>query len=181
MPERGERTALYRLYDADDRLLYVGVTRDVDRRLAAHRNDKPWWPQVARRSVEWFDERGDAAKAETQAIRSETPAYNIVDYSAPPLISNMGGKPLDTTADDWVAFAEIARRVVHLGLVRSMTGSGVRHIATTHPEWPIPQEEWRYIANSWALSWAPVERFFREVYVEKKRGSDRTPRRRPRS
>lgn len=49
-----ERTALYRLYDTRHQLLYVGITNDPRVRFATHAVDKPWWPNVVRRDVEWF-------------------------------------------------------------------------------------------------------------------------------
>ena len=69
-------TALYRLYDAKDRLLYVGITSDLMGRLTAHA-DKPWWPDVARKTAEWHPTRASAAEAEMKAIRSEDPVHNI--------------------------------------------------------------------------------------------------------
>jgi len=71
-----ERSALYRLYDAGDQLLYVGITDDPKTRFAQHRDDKPWWPQVAIRDVEWFPDRATAEAQERQAIQAESPRYN---------------------------------------------------------------------------------------------------------
>jgi predicted GIY-YIG superfamily endonuclease len=71
-----ERTALYRFYDSDDELLYVGISRDPAERWKQHR-DKPWWREVAMRVIEWHDDRVTAERAERKAIRSEGPRYNI--------------------------------------------------------------------------------------------------------
>ena len=47
---------------------------------------------------------------------------------------------------EMVSFAEIARRVSDRGLVsRPITRQGVRHIADTDPEWPVPREQWQKI------------------------------------
>jgi hypothetical protein len=51
---RGERTAVYWLWAVDGRLLYIGMTNDVERRMEQHAADKSWWPQVASRTVRWF-------------------------------------------------------------------------------------------------------------------------------
>jgi predicted GIY-YIG superfamily endonuclease len=69
-------TALYRLYDSEDRLLYVGVTIDTKRRLDEHRRGKSWWPQVTRKTIEWFDTRTLAQEAEDVAIRDEKPTFD---------------------------------------------------------------------------------------------------------
>ncbi len=41
---RDSRTALYRLYDEHNQLLYVEVTSDPNRRWETHRAEKDWWP-----------------------------------------------------------------------------------------------------------------------------------------
>lgn len=76
MPESPERTALYRLYDADDRLLYVGITTSPKHRWGAHARDKTWWGEVARKDVEWFERRKSAERIEKIEIEEERPIYN---------------------------------------------------------------------------------------------------------
>ncbi|MEH0579041.1 GIY-YIG nuclease family protein [Streptomyces sp. B21-108] len=44
-----ERTAVYRLYDEDERLLYVGVASDPRVRFKQHGRDKSWRPRVTAR------------------------------------------------------------------------------------------------------------------------------------
>lgn len=78
MPEPPERTALYRLYDANDRLLYVGITSNPTTRLGRHSRDKPWWPDVDRHTLEWFETRKSAERVEKAEIEDERPHYNKV-------------------------------------------------------------------------------------------------------
>jgi predicted GIY-YIG superfamily endonuclease len=59
-----ERTALYRLYDGREQLLYVGVTRNVRRRWEFHRKDKSWWSEVRIREIEWLPSREEALAQE---------------------------------------------------------------------------------------------------------------------
>lgn len=68
---------VYRLYDSDNRRLYVGLAQNVDRRLGEHVH-KPWWPAVEGVAVSKFDSRDDAREAETAAIVHELPAHNRV-------------------------------------------------------------------------------------------------------
>ena len=70
------RTALYRLYDEAGTLLYVGISHQPEVRFEQHSKVKEWWPRVARREVEWLDDRPTAAKAEEVAVRSEDPEFN---------------------------------------------------------------------------------------------------------
>lgn len=74
-------TTLYRLYNADGGLLYVGIAGNPGRRFEQHRQDKPWWGSVANIRLEHFPTRDAASEAELKAIRTERPAYNIVGRS----------------------------------------------------------------------------------------------------
>lgn len=69
-------TYVYRLYDTEDRLLYVGVANDLDVRLKRHANEKDWWSLVARRDITQFDNRLDAMYEESRAIERESPIHN---------------------------------------------------------------------------------------------------------
>lgn len=73
----GDPTALYRLYGADETLLYVGVTRNIAIRFAHHEANKRWWPLVARKTMTWYGSRDGAEAAEDAAIDAEGPLYNI--------------------------------------------------------------------------------------------------------
>lgn len=46
--------AVYRMYDADERLLYVGCSVQWPIRMGQHQ-DKPWWQEVARVDLEHFN------------------------------------------------------------------------------------------------------------------------------
>jgi hypothetical protein len=62
---------------------------------------------------------------------------------------------------DMVTFTEIAKRLHERGIVdKKITRQGVRHIADTDPEWPIPADQWLKIGNAWVMDWEPVEKFF---------------------
>lgn len=68
--------AVYRLYDVNDELLYIGSSDNPEKRWAAHRSTKSWWPQVARREVTWHPWR-EAWREEASAIWHEEPKYNV--------------------------------------------------------------------------------------------------------
>jgi predicted GIY-YIG superfamily endonuclease len=77
MPSNAERTALYRLYDADDRLLYIGVSKRPKLRFEEHRmNGSRWISQVTRRDITWHPSRPEALAAEKAAIQTEHPRHN---------------------------------------------------------------------------------------------------------
>lgn len=66
---------LYRMFDDKFRLLYVGMTLDVARRLDQH-SCKPWWPDVVHVTLERFESRPELAAAEVRVIKSEKPKHN---------------------------------------------------------------------------------------------------------
>jgi predicted GIY-YIG superfamily endonuclease len=68
---------VYRVYDADQLLLYVGVSVDPDGRLKAHSHGAEWVPDHASHTVTWYLTRAAALAAETRAIRQEHPVYNV--------------------------------------------------------------------------------------------------------
>lgn len=68
---------LYRMFDAEGALLYVGITNNPKARFRTHSKTKAWWEEVANIAVEHFDTREALAYAEYQAIVNEHPLYNI--------------------------------------------------------------------------------------------------------
>jgi hypothetical protein len=90
LPRRGvsidfrRRTALYRLFDSEGRLLYVGIAFDPQARWLGHSSTKSWWNEVERREVEWHDTRSHALAVESNVILNEAPLYNIAGAEEPP-------------------------------------------------------------------------------------------------
>lgn len=73
------RCAVYRLYDAADRLLYIGMSVDPAARLNGHRFgllSRQWASLVTRMDTTWYDTEEEAAIAEGDAIRKESPPHN---------------------------------------------------------------------------------------------------------
>ena len=69
---------LYRMYNADDQLLYVGITQQQVVRFHQHAREKLWWPEVTQIWVEHYPDRPSVIEAERLAIQTERPRYNIV-------------------------------------------------------------------------------------------------------
>jgi hypothetical protein len=80
---------LYRHYDADERLLYVGISLHAVYRLSQHRAS-PWFDQIADIRVEKHETRQAALEAEAEAIRTEGPIYN---KARPSGVSQNAAKP----------------------------------------------------------------------------------------
>lgn len=67
---------LYRHWDKDDRLLYVGTSINALYRAGMHRTQKCWWDDVVTITVEHFPDKVAALRAEKRAVRTESPLYN---------------------------------------------------------------------------------------------------------
>lgn len=107
--------AVYRLFDADDRLLYVGISSRAARRFDEH-SVKRWFPLVVKITLEWHDTEAAAHVAERRAIATERPRYNIVGRKPlprpqpepPKLLRDM----LEVMSDEpWIWSCEAARRL----------------------------------------------------------------------
>jgi hypothetical protein len=86
-------TDLYRYFDKDDRLLYVGISFHAAARASQHKADKPWWPQSVRMEIEHLPTREAALAAEANAIRTEAPLHNVM--------GNRGSKATFGTGPVW--------------------------------------------------------------------------------
>jgi len=76
MPEPLERTALYRLYDAEHDLLYAGISRTPSERFKAHAHERNWWHLVTFVDLTWYENYASARKAEIATHMSERPPFN---------------------------------------------------------------------------------------------------------
>lgn len=74
---------LYRIYDVDEALLYVGATTNPALRFVAHASFQPWWTTAAKITLEHFSGIEKLAAAELAAIRTETPRFNRAHTDAP--------------------------------------------------------------------------------------------------
>lgn len=72
-----ETTTLYRFFDKDERLLYVGITNSMPRRAHQHSKKAQWHHHASLVTLEHFSSRQEALNAEAKAIKEEKPFYNI--------------------------------------------------------------------------------------------------------
>lgn len=80
-----KETSVYRHYDSDNILLYIGISQDFLSRTFMHKRSAHWWRQIATIKVEHFSAREDAEIAEKLAIIKERPIFNTT-YSTDPLL-----------------------------------------------------------------------------------------------
>ena len=76
-----KKTALYRHYDNEDKLLYIGISLSAMARLSQHNRSSKWASLAVKMTTEWFDSRVEALEEEKRAIQCEAPVYNITHNS----------------------------------------------------------------------------------------------------
>ena len=81
---------LYRLYDAEDQLLYIGLSGAPRNRLKAHWRKQPWRHEVVRSTFQQIPPPAPGQVigrhkyfAEEAAIKAEQPKYNVAGISRP--------------------------------------------------------------------------------------------------
>ena len=73
------RSYVYRMWDKDGVLLYIGKSNKPLDRWKQHHRDKPWFEQATRFEYEPHEDEAAAYAAEREAIKTEHPLYNIVN------------------------------------------------------------------------------------------------------
>ena len=76
MQEEKSQTELYRHYDKDGLLLYVGISLSALNRLSQHKTQSRWFIKIDTVKVTHYTSRKAALAAEKRAIKSEKPKYN---------------------------------------------------------------------------------------------------------
>jgi len=72
------KTILYRAYDINDQLLYIGISSQVFGRFDQHAHTSEWMYDCAYAIMEHYPYRRLAMEAEKRAIQTENPKYNQV-------------------------------------------------------------------------------------------------------
>lgn len=75
-----QKTALYRHFNADNQLLYVGISLSAIHRLSQHKTSG-WHDDIAKVDIIHFNNRTEALDAEKEAIKEENPRFNIAHRS----------------------------------------------------------------------------------------------------
>lgn len=70
-------TVVYRFFDVEGTLLYVGLSGRLADRLELHRR-KDWWQKVATIAVAHYPDRASAREAELLALEFEAPRFNSI-------------------------------------------------------------------------------------------------------
>lgn len=77
IPDADRWPCVYRIYNAEGVLLYVGSTVCPEFRMRNHASKARWWDVAKDFTFERFDTEEQARAAEVEAIRNEFPRWNI--------------------------------------------------------------------------------------------------------
>lgn len=76
MKNKNKKTGVYKMYDNNHNLLYVGMTVSLLSRMSDHIKQKEWFTEVEDISITWYSTRFEAEVAEKTSIRWDDPKYN---------------------------------------------------------------------------------------------------------
>jgi predicted GIY-YIG superfamily endonuclease len=79
--ENSDNFILYRHFNSESVLIYIGITNDPPKRLRMHKAKSAWWAEVmdgGYTTYEMFDSREELILAEKEAIASEQPRDNTL-------------------------------------------------------------------------------------------------------
>lgn len=68
---------IYRHYDKDGVLLYVGMSNNALSRLSQHKQHADWFEQIETVKIQTVNSRSEAFRLERKAIAEEKPKFNI--------------------------------------------------------------------------------------------------------
>jgi hypothetical protein len=105
-------THLYRHFDKDGVLLYVGISLSAIKRLGEHKDCSHWFNSIARVDIQQFPTRQAALAAERIAISTEMPKHNIYCRAAIPVERRLADK--ETKKDSKV---DLLRRLVRFDVI----------------------------------------------------------------
>lgn len=96
---------VYRLFDADGGLLYIGSSINPRARFDRHKLEQPWWPQVASWTLEACPSLDEARIAERLAIDAEDPRHNKIRYL--PVLPKNKHRMVRFSDEDWAEFGDL--------------------------------------------------------------------------
>lgn len=148
-------SVVYRFYDDEDQLLYVGCTNSTHRRFAEHfaTPARGWQAEVARIETFQYPDRRSAEESEARAIFTEGPLFNG------PGGVNGSHKRMFGSARAPDPVPRIRERIAHrLGSDPGKWASRRRQEAERVPFVDLVAQIWertsRFCAERWLVAWA---------------------------
>jgi predicted GIY-YIG superfamily endonuclease len=123
-PIHDSEHALYRFFDDQGALLYIGLTVNLPTRLRDHHHGKAWWQSVARMTVQRYPTRAEVVEAERLAIIAERPIHNV-QHNRP----KKGANPVGAAEQEDVIFSnEFVGSFFHSDVTRGWQGKVIESL-----------------------------------------------------
>jgi hypothetical protein len=119
---------VYRHFDKNGRLLYVGVSLSAVCRLAQHKTASPWFLKIHRVEIETHLTRRAALDAEREVIANEKPLHNIKLPAPKPPPSHTRSPRVQDSLDDLLVRTTTFDPVYSLHQAADELGIEVGHI-----------------------------------------------------
>lgn len=131
-------TGVYRFYDADEQLLYVGVSSNLRTRWKEHEDNRPWWGDIARHDVTWFATRAKALAEESRAICEDSPRYNSQGIVRAPESPHPTHTPVRRfrMGDEWIELGALVGDRRRSEVLRDLVGWYLRKPGAKLPKRP---------------------------------------------
>ena len=91
--EQNKNNFLYRHFNKEGQLLYVGISLSAINRLTQHQKKASWFEEIVTMTMEPFLSKDDSLAAEKRAIKEEKPKYNITHNKENHLGETLWEKP----------------------------------------------------------------------------------------
>ena len=114
---------LYRHFDKEGTLLYVGVSLSAVKRLGEHKQNARWFDLISRIEMEPFETRKEVLEAERIAILTENPKYNLrVPVISEVKVNTLKGVPRALpNSSEFVRRTDLIHKVIkHFGSQRAL-------------------------------------------------------------
>ena len=166
-----ENCDLYRHYDKEWNLLYVGISLNAVNRMIQHRSQsKEWFDEIAFTQRKVFPSRAEAEKAESIAIRNENPKWNKsrpFGTASQDLLDEFtygcsGLPPLHTRDEEGVHLVELLRnKVVDQGNSISFLHAEIKKLEAVGVQ-SEPTNKWKKCLNEIRVQLQSLEEKFKK-------------------
>ncbi len=125
--KKSEETTLYRHYDVDNNLLYVGISLSWQKRLKEHKVSS-WYKKISNVTLEHHESREKAMYYEREAIKKEKPLYNIQNNNTLKEVNKASKEILDKSQNRFMGNFVNFKLSYSLNELKSMSGLSMKQI-----------------------------------------------------
>lgn len=123
---------LYRAFNAEGELLYVGISRNVPRRLQNHGVRSFWFNEVTTITITRFEDEDVLRQAELLAITVERPKYNIMSVEKRPPGAPVRGVAGDSRRMEIARLRDEGHSLTEIATVYGITKQRVAQLLKQH-------------------------------------------------